>query len=468
MKPFLGPDFLLDTDAARRLYYDHAADLPIIDYHNHLEPDAIAGNRHWDTVGEIWLSGDHYKWRAMRWAGVPEEKITGNATWREKFNAFAEICPRTVGNPLYHWCHLELWRHFSLDGTILSSATADTVWEVANAALATPDCRALGLMKRWNVAFVGTTDDPCDSLEHHAAHRASGGGPVMAPSFRPDPALRLNDDGFDPWIQRLETVSGVTIDSFEALVGALEARLDHFVAHGCRASDHALDVVPAEAPANKVACDRMLSDRRNGKPVSAKDVEAWQSALLSALGKAYAKRDLAMQLHISALRNNNTALFKSLGRDVGGDGMNDIPIAAPLNMLLDRMLRDDALPRTILYSVDPTKNATLVTVAGNFQGGGRRAHVQAGTAWWFNDQLDGMADQMTQLAQMGLLSEFLGMLTDSRSFLSFPRHEYFRRLLCQMMGRWMEDGHVPPDFALIGGIVEDISYRNARAWFMPE
>ncbi|MDD9745478.1 MULTISPECIES: glucuronate isomerase [Marinovum] len=463
MTRFLNDDFLLDTAEARHLFHEVARDLPIIDYHNHLPPAEIAKDQRWDELGTLWLGHDHYKWRLMRWAGVEERLITGDADPRDKFNAFARVMPKLVANPVHHWSHLELWRYFGLDGTVLSTETADRVWDATKERLAEPGYGARGLLSQMKVELVGTTDDPLDSLEHHAALKDAPWRVV--PTFRPDPAMKIDAPGFAAWIARLEEMTH-PIASFDDLIGALEKRLDHFVAHGCRAADHGIDRLDAGPEVPAAVLDAALDAGRTGRAVSGEDAAAWRAALLVALGRAYAKRDLVMQLHVNALRSNRTRLRESLGPDVGADSPRDISLAEPLNTLLDRLDRDGTLPRSVLYGLDTTRNAAIVTTAGNFQDGSIPGKIQAGTAWWFNDQLDGMEDQMRTLAQMGLISTFLGMLTDSRSFLSFPRHEYFRRLFCRIVGRWQVEGHVPDDQDAMDELVRDVCYRNARDWFL--
>ncbi|MBO9456984.1 glucuronate isomerase [Paracoccus sp. R12_1] len=465
MTQFLGPDFLLDTPAAQRLYHEVAADLPIVDYHNHLPPAEIAQDHHWDNLGQLWLAHDHYKWRVMRWAGIPEDLCTGPADDRQKFDAFARAMPALVMNPVHHWSHLELWRFFGLDGTVLSPQTADHVWNVANAALPGPEFGARGLLAQMKVRFVGTTDDPLDDLSHH---RAMQGDPdlVVAPSFRPDRAFAVESPDFVPWINRLSRLTDISIDGFAPLMQALIQRLDMFVDHGCRAADHGIERLEAGPEWPEARLDAALRRCLSGEAPTADEAAAIRSALFVALGRAYAERDIVMQLHIAPLRNNRSRLLDRAGRDAGADSMNDFGIAQPLNTLLDRLDRTDQLPEMVLYSVNPAHNAVLATTAGNFQDGSRAGKIQVGTAWWFNDQLDGMERQMTDLAQMGLISTFLGMLTDSRSFLSFTRHEYFRRLLCRMLGRQMRDGLIPNDEAAQNQLVHDICWGNAARRFL--
>ncbi|MGE6776032.1 glucuronate isomerase [Vreelandella titanicae] len=468
MNNYLHTDFLLDTETARRLYHDVAADLPIIDYHNHLPPEEVAHNRSWDNLGDLWLSHDHYKWRVMRWAGVPESHITGSATDKEKFLAFAQILPKAIGNPMHHWSHLELWRYFGDEGKLINGDTAEDIWQSTQAMLSQPEFRAQGLLKKMKVELIGTTDDPLDSLEHHQAFAASPhkGGLSMVPTFRPDRALAIEGAGFNNYLEKLETLTGQPISTFEHLVSALTDRLEYFIANGCRAADHGIGQLEQADELSASQLDAILEKGRQGKALAPKEAESFRMAVLVALGRGYARADLVMQLHIGPLRNNSTQIFTAAGSDSGADSIQDKPIAEPLNKLLDRMDSTNELPRTILYALDPSKNPIIVTTAGNFQSGGIAGKVQAGTAWWFNDQLDGMENQMNHLAQMGLLSTFTGMLTDSRSFLSFPRHEYFRRLLCRIVGRWVTDGLAPNDHKLLDEIIADICYHNARRWFI--
>lgn len=467
MTPFLGPDFLLETPTARRLFHEVACDLPIIDYHNHLPPSEIAADHHWDNLGELWLAHDHYKWRLMRWAGVDEDLITGPAPFRDRFNAFAAVMPRLIANPVHHWCHLELWRYFGLEGTILSAETADEVWERANACLSQPDFGARGLLHRMKIELVGTTDDPADDLPHHAALAAEPDlGMRVVPSFRPDRAGAIESPDWPDWLARLAQAAGMaSIRSFDDLVAALTQRLDTFVALGCVAADHGIDLLEAGSDASPSSLDNMITARLQGEVPTPLQAAALRRALFVEMGRAYHARDLVMQLHIGALRNSRSRLMQRVGRDAGGDSIRDRPIAEPLNILLDLLDRTDQLPRTVLYALDGGKNAVLVTAAGNFQDGSRAGKVQVGTAWWYNDTLNGMEAQVRALADGGLLSGFLGMLTDSRSFLSFPRHEYFRRLLCSMIGNWAERGLIPSDEDMLDALVTDIAYRNARNWF---
>ncbi len=465
MSRFMTEDFLLDTEFARRLYHDYAKDQPIFDYHCHLPPQQIAENYRFANLYDIWLKGDHYKWRAMRANGVPEAFCTGDASDREKFDAWARTVPHTIGNPLYHWTHLELRRPFGITDTLLSEKTADAIWDRCNALLAQDDFTARGIMQQMNVKMVGTTDDPLDDLQHHRTLAQDGSfGVKVLPSWRPDKAFNIEADGFLGWIEKLESLTDISVRRFDDLRSALAKRLDYFAEHGCKVSDHALDVV-LYAEADDATLDAILADRRAGKAPDAQAIAQFKTAVLVWLGGEYARRGWVQQYHIGALRNTNRRQFERLGPDVGFDSINDQPLAEPLAKLLGAQNLHNALPKTILYCLNPRDNEVLATMAGNFQGEGEAGKMQFGSAWWFNDQLDGMQRQMTQLAQIGLLSRFVGMLTDSRSFLSYTRHEYFRRLLCQMIGRWVENGEAPGDEALLGQMVQNICFNNARDYF---
>ncbi len=465
MSRFMSEDFLLDTEFARRLYHNYAKDQPIFDYHCHLPPQQIADNYRFTNLYDIWLKGDHYKWRAMRANGVPEALCTGDASDREKFNAWARTVPHTIGNPLYHWTHLELRRPFGITDVLLNEQSAERIWQQCNELLAQDAFSARGIMQQMKVKMVGTTDDPLDDLQHHRKLAQDSSFDVkVLPSWRPDKAFNIELASFLPWIQRLEQVADVSVLRFDDLRRALSLRLDHFAAHGCKISDHALDVV-VFAEADEATLDGILARRLQGAAPSAEETAQFKTAVLVWLGSEYARRGWAQQYHIGALRNANRRQFDLLGPDVGFDSINDAPLAIPLARLLDAQNRNNALPKTILYCVNPRDNEVLATMAGNFQGEGEPGKMQFGSAWWFNDQLDGMQRQMTQLAQIGLLSRFVGMLTDSRSFLSYTRHEYFRRLLCQMMGNWVARGEAPADEALLGQMVQNISFNNARDYF---
>ncbi|WP_312829034.1 glucuronate isomerase, partial [Pantoea anthophila] len=437
----------------------------IFDYHCHLPPQQIAENYHFANLYDIWLKGDHYKWRAMRANGVAEAFCTGNASDREKFDAWARTVPHTIGNPLYHWTHLELRRPFGITDTLLSEKTADSIWHRCNELLAQDAFTARGIMQQMKVKMVGTTDDPLDDLRHHRALAEDASFSVkVLPSWRPDKAFNIEAETFLPWIGALEQLTDISVQRFDDLRRALHQRLDHFAAHGCKVSDHALDVV-CYADADDVTLDNILARRRSGTTPTPHETAQFKTAVLVWLGSEYARRGWVQQYHIGALRNTNPRQYQLLGPDVGFDSINDQPLAEPLARLLGAQNLNNALPKTILYCLNPRDNEVLATMAGNFQGEGEAGKMQFGSAWWFNDQLDGMQRQLTQLSQIGLLSRFVGMLTDSRSFLSYTRHEYFRRLLCQMIGRWVEQGEAPGDEALLGQMVQNICFNNARDYF---
>ncbi len=466
MKPFMNDSFLLSTSAAERLYFDYAAPQPIFDYHCHLPPKDVAENRQFNNLAEIWLAGDHYKWRVLRTAGVDEQLITGNADDYDKYLAWAAVVPKTLGNPIYHWTHLELRRPFGIENIQFGPQNAEKVWHQANELLATPEFSARGIMQQMNVKMVGTTDDPIDSLVHHQAIAKDAGFDIQVrPSWRPDRAFKIDLPGFTDYLPLLEKAADVSISGFNDLLNALAKRLDHFAQHGCVAADHGIEVIRyAPVPAT-AELDLILQKRRAQQPLSELEIAQFSTAVQVWLGREYAKRGWVMQLHLGALRNNNQRMFKLLGADAGFDSIGDRPVAEALSQLLNALDIDNQLPKTILYCLNPRDNEVLATMCGNFQGGGIAGKVQFGSGWWFNDQKDGMQRQIMQLSQMGLLSQFVGMLTDSRSFLSYTRHEYFRRILCEMVGKWMDDGELPHDFELVGQMVADICYGNASRYF---
>ncbi len=472
MKPFLGEDFLLNSEAARELYHDFAREQPIFDYHCHLSPEAIADDSTFANLYQAWLAGDHYKWRAMRTNGVDERFVTGAGGEREKFDRWAATVPATIGNPLYHWTHMELARPFGIRDVRLSPETAGFVWGRTRELLQQPEFSVRGILRAMNVRYVGTTDDPADDLESHRAIEEDPSFPVVVkPSFRPDKVYNLGDPAaHTAYLDRLAAAAGDAappsgrIETFEELRRVLSARIDFFHERGCRVSDHAL-LLPVYAPYTEGLLNGVLASCRRGLPPEPGDGEAFTTAILEFLGREYARRGWVMQLHIGALRNVNTRMFAALGPDVGFDSIVDGPLAVPLARLLDALDRTDELPRTILYNLNGRDNDLFATMIGNFQDGSIPGKVQFGSGWWFNDQKDGMVRQMTSLANMGLLSRFVGMLTDSRSFLSFPRHDYFRRILADLIGGWVERGEAPADMALLGGMVRDICYNNAVAYF---
>lgn len=447
---FINDSFMLNSDTARRLY-STASSMPLIDYHCHLDPRLIAEDHRFGSLTELMLGGDHYKWRAMRAFGIGEKYITGDASDADKFRGFAAMLPYAVGNPLYHWTHLELKRYFGID-ECLCEDNADRIRERCDEMLAGDGFSARGLMLRSGVKLICTTDDPLDSLEHHRRLREEGFGVKVLPTFRPDKSVNIDKDTFLPYIARLG-VSDLT-----GLCRVLSARLDFFAENGCVVADHGLDHIPfAEGDAAAV-----LSRRLAGEPLTERDSDIFKTYMLRFFAGEYAARGWVMQLHTGALRNNNTAMFRALGADTGYDSINDRPLAEPLSRLLDSI---GQLPKTILYSLNPTDNYVLATMAGNFQSAPVRGKIQLGSAWWFNDQRDGMREQLRTLANTGLLGTFVGMLTDSRSFISYPRHEYFRRLLCDLLGEWVERGEYPDDMTMLTRIVRGICFDNAAEYF---
>ncbi|MGR3806893.1 glucuronate isomerase [Pasteurella testudinis] len=468
MATFLTENFLLDTDFARKLYFNYAIDQPIFDYHCHLPPEQIATDYKFKNLYDIWLKGDHYKWRAMRIHGVSEQLCTGDSPDYDKFMAWAKTVPHTIGNPLYHWTHLELRRPFGITDTLLSAITADDIWHRCNEMLKTDEFSARGIIRQMNVKFVGTTDDPIDDLQHHKTIAKDRTFNIkVAPSWRPDKAFNIELDTFQDYIAKLEQVADTNIISFTALCEALKKRMDYFATHGCKVSDHALDVV-LYAEADESVLNTILKKRLQGSNLTQQEVAQFKTAVLIFLSSEYYRREWVQQYHIGAMRNNNSFMFRQLGPDTGFDSINDQPIAEALSRLLDAQAKNNALPKTILYCLNPRDNEVIATMLGNFQQGGVEGKMQFGSGWWFNDQKDGMLRQMTQLSQLGLLSHFIGMLTDSRSFLSYTRHEYFRRLLCQMIGHWVRDGEAPADLELLGKMVANICFDNAKKYFAIE
>jgi glucuronate isomerase len=457
-------NFLLNNETSVRLYHEYAKDMPIIDYHCHLSPKEIYENKRFKNITDIWLYGDHYKWRLMRSNGVDEKYITGSASDYEKFIAWAKTVPMTIGNPLFNWTHLELKRFFGID-ELLNEESAPAIWEKVNALLNSEGFGARDFIKKSNVQVVCTTDDPTDSLEFHTRLKDETDFDVkVLPSFRPDKGLEINRAGYQEWVKKLEEVSGIEIESYEAFLQALESRVRFFHSVGGRVSDHAIDVMMYGETTQEEAA-QIFKEALEGKKVSIEDEKKYKSFTLTFLGKLYSELGWAMQFHINALRNNNARMFDQLGPDTGYDAINDEEIAKPLARLLNAMEQQNALPKTIVYSLNPNDNTTIATMIGCFQGGGVPGKIQFGTAWWFNDNKSGMLDQMQALANVGLFTRFIGMLTDSRSFLSYTRHEYFRRLFCYLIGEWVENGEVPNDTEFLGKIVQGISYENANEYF---
>lgn len=459
-------DFLLESPTAERLFHEYAKSQPIIDYHCHLPPEQVADDHRFRSLTEVWLDGDHYKWRALRADGVDERLITGDATDAEKFAAWARTVPRTLRNPLYHWTHMELRFPFGIRDRLLGPDTAANIYDHCNALLATDAFTTQGLMRQYDVRVVCSTDDPVDDLAAHARHAKNPKATTkLLPTWRPDKALGLQDPGaWNAWVDRLGAAANVEIQSYGTLLEALTRRHDLFHAHGCRLSDHGLDTLFA-APYLGSEVESAVSAARSGQIPDADAVVKFRSALLYDLAILDHKRGWAQQFHLGALRNNNTRMMRALGPDTGFDSIGDWPQAAVLARFLDRLDATDQLARTIVYNLNPSDNEVCATVLGNFQGGGIPGKMQFGSAWWFLDQQDGMTRQIDALSSMGLLSRFVGMLTDSRSFLSYSRHDYFRRLLCNLLGRDIERGLLPNDFGLVGGLVKDVCFNNARNYF---
>ena len=461
---FIHDDFLLQSKPACSLYHDYAAKMPIIDYHCHLSPQQVAQDQRWQNLAQVWLGGDHYKWRALRSNGVDERFITGDATDREKFQKFSETMPYLLRNPLYDWSHLELARYFGIT-ELLTPGTASAVWDQVNAQLAAPGCSARGFMSRSDVRLVCTTDDPTDSLEHHARVAAEPFGIQMLPTWRPDKALAIDRAEFwNGWLDKLAAAAGCEVRTFDDLLSALQKRHDFFASLGCRLSDYGLETIYAE-PYTDAQIRQVFTKVRGGGTAAPDEVAQFRSAMLFECGRMDAAANWTWQVHYNALRNNNTRMFQQLGPDTGFDSIGDWPVAQAMSRLFDRLDQIDALPRTILYTLNPRDNEVLGTMLGNFQRGPIAGKMQLGSGWWFNDQKDGMLRQLETLSQLGLLSRFVGMLTDSRSFLSYPRHEYFRRILCNLLGNDIATGQIPNDLPWIGGIVQDICYRNAVRYF---
>ncbi|MCK3655067.1 glucuronate isomerase [Pasteurellaceae bacterium Macca] len=466
MKPFMCEDFLLSNDVSKTLYHHYAKSQPIFDYHCHLNPKEIAENRQFADLTEIWLEGDHYKWRAMRSAGIPEYLITGNASHYEKYQAWANVVPQCIGNPIYHWTHLELRRPFGIHQQIFNPQNAEKIWQECNELLQQPEFSARGIMQQMNVKFVGTTDDPIDSLEHHRKIAQDPHFDIdVVPSWRPDKIFKIEQAQFNDYLKQLGEVADIEIRTFSDLQQTIRKRLDYFDQCGCKSADHGIEIVRFAPIPDEQTLNHILQIRHQNQPLSELQIAQFFTAILVWLAKEYHQRQWVMQLHIGALRNNNSRMFKRLGADAGFDSIGDRNYAEPLSALLDTMDINDQLPKTILYCLNPRDNEMMAAMIGNFQGGGIAGKIQFGSGWWFNDQKDGMERQLQQLSQLGLLSQFVGMLTDSRSFLSYTRHEYFRRILCEMLGKWVVNGEVPNDMELLGNMVKNICYHNAKGYF---
>ncbi len=464
MKAFMDKDFLLQTKTAKTLYHKYAAQMPIIDYHCHIDPREIAEDRRFENITQVWLGGDHYKWRMIRSNGVPENEITGDADDRTKFQRFAEAMPKAIGNPMYHWTHLELKSYFGYNGA-LNGDTAEEVWNLCNRKLKEdPSLSVRGIIRQSNVKVIGTTDDPSDTLEYHAAIAKEITDFKVVPSYRPDKAVNIYKAGFTDYIAKLGAANGVEIKTVEDVKKALSIAMDRFEALGCKASDHGLDYVMYR-PATDEQVEAIFQKAMAGEAITMEEAEMYVTAIVLFCGREYARRDWVMQIHYCVQRNTNTKRFEVLGPDVGCDCISAHECSEAVTALLNAMDKDDLLPKTVLYSLNPSDNALLGSIIGCFQGAGAAGKIQHGSAWWFNDNKTGMQTQMTDLANLSLLGNFIGMLTDSRSFLSYTRHEYFRRILCNLIGGWVENGEYPNDIAALGAMVQDICYNNAKRYF---
>ena len=463
IKPFLNENFLLQNATAEELYHDFAKNLPIIDYHNHLPPDEIANNKKFSTITEVWLQGDHYKWRAMRANGIDEKYITGKTGDKEKFLKWAETVPYTMRNPLYHWTHLELQRYFGITD-LLSEKTGEKIFAATNAALQTADYSVKGLLQKMKVEVVCTTDHPTDSLDFHKNEKNEIGDLKMLPTFRPDKFVVVDNPDFLIFLEKMEEIIGKEISTFDHLMSALEDRINFFDALGCQLADHGLSQLFA-VELTRENLNKILQKRKENKKIGKEESAVFQMVMLHELGKIYHEKKWTMQFHLGVIRNNNSRLLQLVGADVGCDSIGDFEQAAGLSSFLNRLDAEGKLTKTILYNLNPRDNELFATMMGNFNDGTIAGKIQWGSAWWFLDQKDGMEKQLNTLSNMGLLSRFVGMLTDSRSFLSFPRHEYFRRILCNLIGMDVHNGELPNDIKWLGNMVENICYRNAKEYF---
>ncbi len=464
MKNFLDHQFLLSTPTAQKLYHEYADTMPVLDYHCHINPREIYEDRKFENITQVWLGGDHYKWRQMRSNGVDEKYITGDASDYEKFVKWAETLQLAIGNPLYHWSHLELKEYFGYEG-YLSAETADEVWNLCNTKLQEDDSTVRSLIKRSNVTLICTTDDPIDSLEWHTKIAEDESFDVQVlPTWRPDKAMNIEKPEYLDYIKALSAVSQVEITSYATLLNALRNRMDFFASVGCSVSDHALEYVMF-VPTSTEEIEEIFRKRMNGDPIQREEELKFKTAFMTAVGKEYHKRNWVMQLHYGCKRDNNTFRYQQLGPDTGFDCINNFAPSAQMADFLNNLNASDQLPKTILYSLNPYDNASIGTIIGCFQDSTAISKIQQGSAWWFNDHKSGMIDQMTSLANLGLLGNFIGMLTDSRSFLSYTRHDYFRRILCDLIGSWVENGEYPADYAVLEKIIKGISYNNALRYF---
>ena len=464
MKKFLDENFLLNTKTAQRLYHDFAKQMPIIDYHCHLPPDQIADDKQFENLTQIWLYGDHYKWRAMRTNGVHESYCTGNKTDFEKFQKWAETVPYTLRNPLYHWTHLELQRYFDVH-EILNAHSAECIYNECSSRLQTPEYSVRNLLRKMNVKVVCTTDDPIDSLEHHQKIKDDGLEIRILPAYRPDKAMNVDSAaGFNDYLSKLESVADTNITSYNDYLDALKSRHDFFATMGCSVSDHGLEQLYAEDYTDAEA-EAVFNKIRSGKKLTKEEALKFKSAMLQVFAVWDWEKGWVQQYHLGALRNNNSRMMNKLGADTGWDSIGDFSQGKAIAKFLDRLDANNQLAKTILYNLNPADNELMATMIGNFNDGSVAGKVQWGSGWWFLDQKDGMTKQLNALSNMGLLSRFVGMLTDSRSFLSFPRHEYFRRIVCNLFGDEIEAGELPNDIAWTGKLIQDICYNNATAYF---
>ena len=464
MKQFMDRDFLLSTEAAKELYHEFAEKMPILDYHCHINPREIYEDRKFDNITQVWLGGDHYKWRQMRSNGVEEKYITGDASDREKFQKWAETLPKLIGNPLYHWSHLELRRYFGYTG-YLNGDTAEEVWNLCNAKLQEDSMTVRNIIKQSNVTLICTTDDPIDTLEWHKKLAADSTFDVQVlPAWRPDKAMNVEKPDFAEYMGKLSAVSGIQVKDFASLKDALRNRMGYFAKNGCSVSDHGLEYV-MYAPASDAEIDAIIGKRLAGQAITKEEELKYKTAFMVFVGREYHRLDWAMQLHYGCKRDNNVFRYEQLGPDTGYDCINNYAPSAQMADFLNALNSTDELPRTILYSLNPVDNASIGTIIGCFQDPTMVGKVQQGSAWWFNDHKVGMTEQMTSLANLGCLGNFIGMLTDSRSFLSYTRHEYFRRIMCELIGGWVENGEYPADMKSLKEIVEGISYNNAVRYF---
>ena len=464
MKPFMDRDFLLQTDVAKKLFHDYAENMPVLDYHCHINPREIAEDRQFENITQVWLGGDHYKWRFMRSCGVDEYFITGGASDKEKFLKWAACLEKAVGNPLYHWSHLELQRYFDIH-VPLSSKTAEEIWEACNKKLADPSMSVRNIIKKSGVELICTTDDPVDSLEWHRKIKEDTSFDVtVLPAWRPDKAMNLEKADYTDYLKKLSEVSGVAVSSFADLKKALVNRMDFFAENGCTVSDHALEYVMFES-ASEEEIEVIFKKALNKEQITRHEEMQFKTAFMTFVSGEYTKRGWVLQLHYGCKRDNNKNMFAKLGPDTGYDCINNYAPSSQTADFLNNLIVNDSLPRNILYSLNPNDNQAIGTILGCFQNSDAVAKIQQGSAWWFNDHKVGMQDQMTSLASLGNLSGFVGMLTDSRSFLSYTRHEYFRRILCNLIGNWVDNGEYPEDYDILGTIVKDISFNNAVRYF---